>query len=52
MNDQLYVWLEKEWFMCNQSKYHSYFKEWITNIVDSQIEYFDKMRINENVYIK
>ena len=25
---------------------HKYFKEWIDNVTDSQIQYFEKQRIN------
>lgn len=32
MERELYNWLEREFYKSNHTKYHRYFKEWITNI--------------------
>ena len=40
MNDELYKYLEKSWRYGNHKKYQKYFKEWVNNITESQIEYF------------
>ena len=47
MNEQLSLWLEKEFYKCNHPKYHKYLKEWISNITDNQIEGFQKMMIGQ-----
>ena len=44
MNNVLYNWLENEWKLSNHAKYQHYFKQWITNITDSQIDGFEHMR--------
>lgn len=46
MNNVLFEWLEKQFYYSNHRKYHKYFKEWISNITDSQIEYFERQRVN------
>lgn len=46
MDKILCSWLEKEFYRSNHKRYHKYFKEWIDNITDSQIQYFEKQRIN------
>ena len=46
MDKVLYNWLEKQFYHDNHKSYHKYLKEWIDNITDSQIQYFEKQRIN------
>ena len=48
-NRALYNWLEYEWRISNAPKYAHYFKEWVDNLTDAQIEYFNKMR-NRKIY--
>ena len=50
MTEELYQHLEKEWKYRNHKKYHRYFEEWVSNISESQIYHFDKMRLNVDVY--
>lgn len=38
MTDELYNWLEKQFNYSNHVKYRKYFKEWISNITDNQID--------------
>lgn len=42
MSEQLYTYLELRFYEENHSKYHKYFKEWISNINNNQIFYFTK----------
>jgi hypothetical protein len=42
MDKQLYDYIEKEWRLCNHTKYQKYFNVWIKNITDSQIFHFRK----------
>lgn len=37
MERELYNWLEREFYKSNHTKYHRYFKEWITNICPTQV---------------
>lgn len=37
-NKILEEWLEKQFYYSNHSKYHKYFKEWISNITEDQIQ--------------
>ena len=43
-NRALYNWLEYEWRISNHPKYQHYFKEWVENLTDAQIVYFNEMR--------
>lgn len=45
MNDILYRYLDEEWRKNNSPKYQQYFKEWINNLTDNQIYYFNKLWI-------
>lgn len=47
MDKQLLNWLEKEFYKCNHPKYHKYFKEWVSNVVPSQLEGFSNMMIGQ-----
>lgn len=40
MDDQLYVYLKKEWKENNLPKYQKYFDEWVKNVTDNQIYYY------------
>ena len=42
MSESLYTYLELRFYKENHSKYHKYFKEWISNINNNQIFYFTK----------
>lgn len=50
MTEDLYMWLQKRWKLDNHNKYHYYFKEWVDNITDTQIQGFNKMEKRRNVY--
>lgn len=47
MRKLLMNWLEKEFYKCNHPKYHKYFKEWISNVVPSQLEGFSNMMVGQ-----
>lgn len=40
-------WLEREFYKSNHTKYHRYFKEWITNICPHQVEGFRNQMIGQ-----
>lgn len=42
-----YNWLEREFYKSNHTKYHRYFKEWITNICPHQVEGFRNQMIGQ-----
>jgi hypothetical protein len=46
-NKALYNWLETEWKLSNHPKYQHFFKQWIINITQSQIEGYEKQRTTE-----
>lgn len=46
-NKALYNWLELQWRLSNHEKYQHYFKEWIANITNSQINGYEKQRTTE-----
>ena len=45
MTKELHDWLEKEFSMNNHKKYHKYFKEWIKNLTNDQINGFNDLMI-------
>lgn len=47
MSNELYEWLFQHWRRDNHAKYLRYFEEWISNITESQIRYFNKQMYNE-----
>jgi hypothetical protein len=47
MTKELYNWLKNRFKFDNHPKYLKYFKEWIDNITESQIEGFNKQRITD-----
>lgn len=44
MSEVLYEWLKRMWYRDNHKKYHKYFDEWISNVTNIQIDYFEKQR--------
>lgn len=44
MEEELYNWLEREFYRSNHTKY---FKEWITNILPHQIEGFRNQMVGQ-----
>lgn len=47
MNDILYEWIEKQFYYSNHKKYHKYFKEWVSNLTEDQIRYFEDQRVGQ-----
>ena len=45
MTKELHDWLEKEFNMNNHKKYHKYFKEWVKNLTNDQINGFNDLMI-------
>lgn len=43
MTEELYSYLEKEWRQNNVPKYQHYFKEWISNLTETQISQYKKL---------
>ncbi len=50
MNDELRLYLQKEWKISNHNKYQKYFSEWVANVTENQIYYFKKQMIKHNEY--
>lgn len=46
MDIVLYNWLKKEFEFNNHKKYHKYFQEWVNNLSETQIFYFEKQRLS------
>lgn len=44
--DGLYTWIEKQFYRDNHKKYHKYLSEWSKNLTETQLQYFEKQRIN------
>ena len=52
MTTKLYEWLRNEFYRSNHSKYRHLFEVWISNIIKSQIDSFNKQMYNKenNIY--
>jgi hypothetical protein len=42
MDNDLYTYLQKRFLEDNHKSKHKYFKEWVENLVETQIYYFTK----------
>lgn len=40
-NCVLYTYLQERFYYSNHSKYRKYFEEWVSNLTDNQIDYFE-----------
>lgn len=47
MTRKLYNWLQREFYLCNHSKYRYLFKTWVDNITQNQIDGFNKQMYNK-----
>jgi hypothetical protein len=43
INDILYKYLQDEWKRNNSSKYQKYFEEWVNNLTENQIYYYNNL---------
>ena len=49
MNPKLYAWLQKKFYYDNHNKYKKYFYEWVSNIIQNQIDGFEhQMEVEES----
>lgn len=42
LNQSIYTYLEVRYYQDNHAKYHKYFEEWVKNVTDNQLYYFNK----------
>lgn len=42
MSEELYKWLQEEFRRSNVPKYRHFFSDWVSNLVQSQIDGFNK----------
>ncbi len=54
MDKEMYEYLRKRFYQNNHTKYRKYFEEWVKNVVDTQIMYFEKekYRLENNIVLK
>lgn len=46
MTEILYNYLRERFYKNNHDKYRKYFDEWVNCITETQIDYFEKERLN------
>lgn len=46
MTKILYNYLQERFYKNNHIKYRKYFDEWVNRITETQIDYFEKERLN------
>lgn len=51
MTQEMYIYLQQRFYRNNHAKYRKYFEEWIANVTDTQLMYFEKekYRIENNI---
>lgn len=47
MDNELKLWLEKEFYKCNHAKYRKYFDIWVQNLLPHQIDGFYRQMIGQ-----
>ena len=48
---ELYNWLQREFYLCNHSRYRHLFDMWIGNITQDQIDGFSKQMYNKENHV-
>ena len=49
MDPKLYTWLQRKFYYDNHNKYKKYFYEWVSNIIQNQIDGFEhQMEVEES----
>lgn len=43
----LHSWLEMEFLRSNHTRYHHYFKEWVSNLTEGQLLGFGKQMVSQ-----
>lgn len=51
MTRELYNWLQREFYLCNHSRYRHLFDMWIGNITQDQIGGFSKQMYNKENHV-
>lgn len=46
INETLFYYLRERFYKNNHAKYRKYFDEWINNVTESQLYYFEIERMN------
>lgn len=54
MTKVMYEYLKQRFYRNNHAKYRKYFDEWVSNVTETQIDYFEKekYRIENNIVLK
>ena len=47
ISNELYKWLQQEFYRSNHRKYHKYFEEWVDNVTYNQISGFNNQMIGQ-----
>lgn len=41
MTEEMYTYLRQRFYRSNHTKYRKYFEEWVNNVTDNQLRYFE-----------
>lgn len=54
MTKEMYTYLQQRFYRNNHAKYRKYFEEWVSNVTETQLMYFEKEKyhIENNVILK
>lgn len=46
MTKEMYTYLQQRFYRNNHVKYRKYFEEWVQNVTETQLMYFEKEKFN------
>ena len=54
MTQEMYTYLQRRFYQNNHAKYRKYFEEWVRNVTETQLMYFEKEKfhLDNNVVLK
>lgn len=54
MIKEMYTYLQQSFYRNNHAKYRKYFEEWVRNVTEEQLMYFEKekFRLDNNIVLR
>lgn len=54
MTTEMYTYLQQRFYKNNHNKYSKYFEEWVQNVTETQLMYFEKekFRLDNNIVLR
>lgn len=54
MTEEMYTYLQQRFYRNNHAKYRKYFEEWVQNVTETQLMYFEKEKyhLDNNIVLR